>query len=93
MNNIKLLYFNSETLDRDTVIQTLKECTNYKSHQEVKLGLILINYDGKARDLFNALGSLVSEQSMLILDLDSGDDSYWGYMNQEIWVWLINNRR
>lgn len=92
MNNVKILYFNSETIQSDDVTKVLSVSQNYKSHYVIKPGLLLVNYNGTAEEVFRTLGNLVMDKSVLIHDLDSDSNSFWGYMNRNVWEWLRNNR-
>lgn len=86
MNIIKILYFDSIGIDAQSFETRLKnEC---KSIYVVKDGLVLLNYDGTAKELFDSLFSSDNRYNVLIHDLDTSTDSYWGYMNIELWEWL-----
>lgn len=91
MNNIKILYFNIETIDGSTLEMSLRNSAEYVGHIEIKPGLLLINFRGSARELYNSLSDEIKENSILIYDLDKEKDSYWGYMNKNIWDWIDQN--
>ena len=92
MNNVKIIYYNIETINSDAIENMV--ATNQKtiSHYIIKPGLILVNFRGSAQNLYNDLIDYVREQSVFIHDLDSVTDSYYGFMNKSIWEWLRNNR-
>lgn len=92
MNNVKIIYYNIETINSDAIENMV--ATNQKtiSHYIIKPGLILVNFRGSAQNLYNDLIDYVRERSVFIHDLDSGTDSYYGFMNKSIWEWLRNNR-
>ena len=51
-----------------------------------------MNFRGSARELYNSLGDMIKDKSILILDLNSEEKSYYGFMNKDLWAWLeINN--
>lgn len=93
MNNVKLVYFNSETIDKNAVARDLTADARYRSHIEVKNGLLLVNFVGTSRDLYESLGTAIREQSFFVHDLDSDANAYWGFLNNSVWDWLRNNRR
>lgn len=91
MNNLKFLYFNIETINGDVLEKCLKSSASYRSHIEIKPGFILVNFCGSARELYNSMSDEIKENSILIFDLDNEKDSYWGYMNKNIWDWIDQN--
>ena len=91
MNNIKILYYNIETIDGSTLEMSIRNSAEYVSHIEIKQGLLLVNFRGSARELYNSLSDEIKENSILIYDLDSEKDSYWGYMNKNVWDWIKQN--
>ena len=91
MNNIKILYYNIETIDGSTLEMSLRNCAEYVSHIEIKPGLLLVNFRGSAQELYNSLSDEIKENSILIYDLDKSKDAYWGYMNKSVWDWIESN--
>ena len=92
MNNIKIVYFNTETINKVSLESLLFSNANSISHYEIKSGLFLINFKGTARELYALVENVVNENSILIHDLDADENAYWGFMNKDIWEWLKNNR-
>lgn len=92
MNNVKIIYFNIDTIDCNALERKIKSFTSYRSHYTIKPGLLLINYNGTAKDLYEEFGDLITEKNIFIHDLDSGNDAFWGYMNKKIWDWVKENR-
>lgn len=93
MNNVKILYYNCETVDTACIEQALTTNNRYRSHVLIKNGLMLVNFQGSARDLYQALGDHIQDKSVFIHDLDSDDNAYWGFLNRNIWEWLSENRK
>ena len=91
MNNIKILYFNIETIDGSAIEASLRNCAEYVSHIVIKQGLFLVNYNGSARDLFDKVADIAMENTILIYDLEKSKDAYWGYMNKSVWDWIQSN--
>ena len=85
MNNVKIIYYNIDTINTKDLEQALKSDERYKSHTVIKPGLLLVNFSGTAHDL-------IQDQNIFIHDLDSGTDAFWGYMNKQIWDWVKVNR-
>jgi hypothetical protein len=92
MNNIKIVYFNTETINKVALETILYSHANCISHYEIKQGLFLINFNGTARALYEIIENVVNENSILIHDLDCDESAYWGFMNKNVWEWLKNNR-
>lgn len=92
MNNVKIVYFNVDTIDKVLFETTLYNNPNCRSHIEIKSGLILVNYVGSAKDLYDYIEGIALEKSVLVHDLDSADNAYWGFQNKVIWEWLKLNR-
>jgi len=92
MNNIKIVYYNVETINKgvfDNVLFKSPLCTSFF---EIKTGLFLINYRGTAREMYNVIVEYIGDNSILIHDLESSTDAFWGFMNKDVWEWLKNNR-
>ena len=88
MKTIKIIYFDSIGIDAQSFESRLKnEC---KSIYVIKEGVVIVNYIGTAKELFDSLFSSDNRNNVLICDLDSSTDSYWGYMSIELWEWLKN---
>ena len=92
MNNVKILYYNCETIDTASIEQALTNNSSYRSHALIKNGLMLVNFRGSARDLYQTLGEIIQDKSVFIHDLDSDTHAYWGFLNRNIWEWLSENR-
>lgn len=92
MNNVKVIYYNAETIDRVALESSIMSNSHCVSHLVIKTGLMLVNYRGSARDLFNAIELITGTNSILIHDLDPDGASYWGIMNKNVWDWLRDNR-
>lgn len=93
MNNVKIIYYNAEAIDQQRLETSIFSNANCVGHYIIKPGLLLVNFRGSARDLFNAVESITTDNSIFIHDLDSDSIAYWGIMNKTIWEWLQNNRR
>ena len=91
MNNIKIVYFDSVGIDSTAFEFRLRNICN--SIFVIKEGLVLVNYSGSARNLFDSLFTSENRYNVLIHDLDTSEDTYWGFMNHELWIWLQNNRQ
>ena len=92
MNNVKIVFYNTETIDSNAFDSSLVSNSNYVSHIVIKPGLYIVNYRGSAKDLYDSLETIIQENSFFVHDLESSNDAYWGYMNRNIWDWLRNNR-
>jgi len=92
MKNIKILYYNVETIDMNTFETSLFSQQKCVNHFIIKPGLLLINYAGTARDLYESVECVVHEKNIFIHDLDVEADAFWGFMNKDVWEWLKNNR-
>ena len=91
MKKNKILYFNTETINSDALESSLKKDVNYLSHIEIKPGLLLVSFQGSAKNMYDILSNVINENSILIYDLDNSEDAYWGYMNKNIWDWIKAN--
>lgn len=91
MNNVKIIYYNIDTIDGEFLEASICSNNQTKSHYTVKPGLLLVNYQGTAQELYLSLGDLIKEKSILILDLANEPKSYYGFMNKDLWVWLESN--
>lgn len=86
MSNIKIIYFDSVGIDAQTLENKLRsEC---KSIYIIKDGLAIINYDGTAQKLFDTIFAPDNRYNVFIHDLDTSENSYWGFMNRDLWKWL-----
>lgn len=92
MNNLKFIYYNIDTIDKVLFETTLFNLPNCESHIEIKSGILLVNYNGTAKELYEATECVVHEKNILIYDLDDSRDAYWGFMNNKVWEWIRNNR-
>lgn len=91
MTNIKMIYFDSVAIDSVTFESRLsKLCI---SLYVIKEGIVIVNYNGSSKDLFDQLFPDSATNNVLIVDLDGSSGSYWGFMNKELWTWLSNNRQ
>lgn len=92
MNNVKIIYFNTDTINNKDLEDVLVNDEHHRSHIQIKPGLLLVNYQGTAKDLFDAFGPIIQDQNIFIHDLNDGNDAFWGYMNKNIWDWVKENR-
>ena len=92
MNNVKIIYYNIDTINTKDLEQALTSDKRYNSHTVIKPGLLLVNFSGTAQDLFSVFGDNIQDQNIFIHDLDSGNNAFWGYMNKQIWDWVKANR-
>lgn len=89
MTNIKIVYFDSVSLDAVTFEGRLRSLCN--SIYVIKEGLIVVNYNGSSKSLFDSLFPDSPLGNVLVIDLDTTAGSYWGFMNKDFWTWLNNN--
>lgn len=89
MTNIKMVFF--DYIGIDSVIFEKRLRNVCQSIYVIKEGLVLVNYDGRAHELFDFLVPTDNRNNVLITDLDVSDDSYWGFMNKDLWTWLSEN--
>ena len=92
MNTVKMIFYNEETIDSNAFDSALSSNNNYVSHIEINPGFYFVNFRGSAKDLFDALGTVVQDKSIIIHDLDADNDAFWGYWNKMVWDWLRENR-
>lgn len=91
MNNLKLLYYDSNAINVISFENLISEQSI--SIYSIKPGLLLVNYNGTSKQLFDAIGPYTDNKNVMILDLDPGDNSYWGYMSKDLWSWILENRK
>lgn len=92
MNNVKIIYFNPETIDTIALNSSITSNSNYVGHIDIRPGLLLINFKGTARELYSSLEPVIGQSRILIHDLDAGDDAFWGIMPRDFWAWVKQNR-
>ena len=90
MNNIKILYYDSIGIDSTSFLVRLRNICN--SVFVIKDGLVFVNFSGSAHLLFDSLVTSENRYNVLVHDLDTSDNTYWGFMNRDLWTWLQNNR-
>lgn len=90
MTNIKMIYFDSVAIDSATFEGMISNLCI--SLYVIKDGLIIVNYKGSCKELFNQLFPNSASNNVFIVDLDVKPGSYWGFMNNELWTWINNNR-
>lgn len=92
MSNIKIIYYNSGAIDVSHFENKVKSLC--KSICNVKSGLLLVNYNGSAKELFDKINIEDNQIEILVVDVESQADPlpYWGYMNRSIWDWFSQNR-
>ena len=89
MTNIKIVYFDSIALDTVTLENRLRNVC--QSVYIIKDGLVMVHYNGSAHELFNQLIPNDNRYNVLVADLDVSSDSYWGFMNRDLWDWMRDN--
>lgn len=89
MTKIKMVYFDSVGIDSVTFENRLRNVC--QSIYVIKEGLAIVNYDGSAHQLFDLLVPADNRNNVLVTDLDISDNSYWGFMNKDLWTWLSEN--
>lgn len=89
MTSIKMIYFDSIALDSVTFENRLRNVC--QSIYIIKEGLVFVNYNGSAHDLFNQLVPDGNRCNVLVVDVDTTSNSYWGFMNRDLWDWLRDN--
>lgn len=92
MNNVKIVYYNAAAIDQQRLETSIFSNSNCFAHYVIKPGLLLVNYSGTARELFDAVEPITGDNSIFIHDLDEDVTAYWGIMNRTIWDWLRANR-
>ena len=92
MSNLKIVYFNTETINKTNLETSICSNINYVSHFEIKPGLFLVYFKGTAKELYDSVSAIVNENSIFIHDLDCSDGGYWGFMSKNLWEWLKENR-
>lgn len=90
---MKFIYYNTETIDEDTLQNSITSNPNTVSLFRLKPGLLFVNYRGTSQELYNSFGEFIKGNSILIHDLDSEEKCYYGYMNREVWEWLRDNNK
>lgn len=91
MTNIKMIYFDSVAIDSVTFEGRLKNICD--SLYVINEGLLIVNFNGESKTLFDQLFTDEQTNNVFIADLETHDDSYWGYMNKDLWTWLNENSR
>ena len=81
MSNVKIVYF--ESIDIEARLRN-----RFPQNYKIAPGLYLIRFEGTAQDIFDSLCDKGVEEHIFVHDLDSCEDSYWGYMNKDLWTWL-----
>lgn len=89
MTNIKLIFFDTVAIDSVLFESRLKSICD--SLYVIKEGLLIVNYDGEPKALFEQLFPKQPTNKVFIVDLDTSAGSYWGFMNQDLWTWLTEN--
>lgn len=89
MTNIKMIYFDSVGLDIVTFENRIRNVCH--SIYVIKDGLVLVNYNGSAHELFNQLVPDDNRYNVLVVDLDTTPNTYWGFMNKDLWEWMREN--
>lgn len=84
-----MIYFDYVGIDPVTFENRLRNVC--QSIYVIKEGLVLVNYNGRAHDLFESLVPKDNRNNVLITDLDVSEHSYWGFMNRDLWIWLNEN--
>lgn len=91
MNNLKILYYDSNAINVNTFENLISEQSI--SIYKIKPGLLLVNYNGSSKQLFDAISTCSDNKNVMIIDLDPGDNTYWGYMSKDLWTWLADNKQ
>ena len=89
MTHIKIVYYDSVALDAVTFESRLRYVC--QSSYIIRDGRILANYVGTAHDLFNQLVPDDNRYNILVADIDTTPNSYWGFMNRDLWDWMKDN--
>ena len=89
MTDIKIIYFDSVSFDTVTFENRLRSIC--QSIYIIKNGLVVAHYHGSAHDLFNQLVPNDNRYNVLVADLDTTANSYWGFMNKDLWDWMKGN--
>lgn len=90
MSTLKIIYFDSigiEPLSFENKLRNL--CSSIYT---IKEGLIIVNYKDTAHNLFNQIVASDNRYNILIVDLDTSSDSYWGFMSKDLWKWFQENK-
>ena len=90
MSNIKVIHFDSGNIDGVSLMQRLNSlCASLYRFDN---NSVVVKYLGGAKDLYEALGDFIQGKNIFIIDVYTDNDSYWGFMNRELWSWLKENR-
>lgn len=90
MSNIKMVYLGVDSSKLPLLEDELIK--NVRSSYKVGNGTFLVHYSGTAKELSNFLRSLIGNETFLVLDINTTNESYWGYMNKELWKWIEQNK-
>lgn len=89
MKNIKIVYFDAAAINPAQMgIELNNICNNMFS---ISPGLIMVNYHGTAKELFELLQPFSGVSNLMVLDVSVEDSGYWGYMNANLWRWIESN--
>ena len=84
-----MIYFDSVALDTVTFENRLRDIC--QSIYIIKDGLVFVNFEGSAHDLFNQLVPDDNRYNILVADIDTSTNSYWGFMSRDLWNWMKEN--
>lgn len=89
MSNIKVIYFDSESIDSIMLTNLLSSCCI--SAYKVNSDFFIVKYLKSPKELYEELHSMIAGKNILITNIEISEGSYWGYMDKGLWVWLSEN--
>ena len=91
MKNIKLIYFDAVGIPHETMVARLKSICS--SLYIISDGLIVAEYEGSSKELYNSIMPEDNKNHVLICDIDIANGTYWGFMGKDLWQWLEKSRK
>ena len=88
MSNIKLFFV--ENTDNSTEIRNKLQLLS-NSVYTITSELYMVEYEGTPKELYDSLSDTISGKNIFIQDVNTTGDTYWGYMNKELWEWINNH--
>lgn len=89
MKKIKVIYCDVD--DTNNLLLHQKLALLCPSIYQIQKGLMLVTYNGTAKELYDELADILKTKRTLILDVDASNSSYWGYMKKDLWKWFESN--
>lgn len=93
MNSVKIMYYSFENTSDSVIKSLLSQNKNCKGFHMMKSGIMLVDFQGSAKELYDVFSQINDKQLMLIYDLDPAEDAFWGFMPITTWDWIKNCRK